>query len=451
MYVRVSSRAAVVFGLMVLVFGAAFAWNRVAAAQIQMNPGPAVFDGVIERHAVQSFARGREIFRFDTFGSEAFWGGRLRLHQPIIGSRFGGVGAGLSPLQALQVGLKVDIDMVPPGLIGRLRAGQVNLNDPAVTIELLAARAVLGVTPFTTGSQVTGVGFQCALCHSTVDDSVIPGVGARLDGWPNRDLNVGAIIALAPDLTPFMQLLQLDDATVRTVLNSWGPGKFDAQLILDGKAFQPDGRSAATLLPAAFGMGGVNAHTYTGNWGSVTYWNAFVSNLEMHGNGRFYDPRLANAAKYPVAARAGLFNVMPSGPDQITSKLADLQFYQLAIPAPTPPAGSFDRIAAERGQIVFNSVANCARCHVPPLFTEPGWNLHTGEEIGIDNFQASRSPDDRYRTTPLKGLFARAKGGFYHDGRFPTMRAVVDHYDRVLSLRLSESDKVNLVEYLKSL
>ena len=449
MHTRLSPRVLIGFASLVLVLTITAAWVR-ATAQFS-SPTPAAFDGVIERHAAESFARGRQIFRFDTFGSEAFWGGKLKLHQAIIGARFGGVGAGLSPLAALQAGLKVDVEMVPPGLIGRLRAGQVDLNDPAITIELLEARAVVGVTAFKTGNQVTGVGFQCALCHSTVDNSIIPGVGSRLDGWPNRDLNVGAIVAMAPDLSAFTDLLQLPDATVRQVLNSWGPGKFDAELVLDGKAFQPDGRSAATLLPAAFGLSGVNAHTYTGNWGNVTYWNAFVANLEMHGNGRFYDPRLANAAKYPVAARAGFANVVPTGADQITPKLADLHFYQLAIPAPEPPPGSFDRIAAERGQIVFNTIAGCARCHVPPIFTEPGWNLHTGDEIGIDSFQSSRAPDDRYRTTPLRGLFTRAKGGFYHDGRFPTMRAVVDHYDRVFNLRLSETDKGNLVEYLKSL
>ena len=374
----------------------------------------------------------------------------MRLHQPIVGASFGGIGPGLSPIAALQLGLKVDIDMVPPSLLARARAGAVSLTDPAVTVELLEARAIVGVTAFKQGSQATGVGFQCALCHSSVDDSVLPGVGRRLDGWPNRDLNVGAIIALAPDLTPFTELLQLDDATVRSVLNSWGPGKFDAELILDGKAFRPDGRSAATVMPAAFGLAGVNAHTYTG-WGSVTYWNAFVSNLEMHGNGRFFDPRLADAAKFPVAARAGFADKFPSGPDLITPKLADLHFYQLAIPAPRPPAGSFDVVAAERGQILFNGIAGCARCHVPPLFTEPGWNMHTADEIGIDDFQALRSPDERYRTTPLRGLFTRAKGGFYHDGRFPTLRAVVDHYATVFGLALSEADKVNLVEYLKSL
>ena len=449
MRVPISSRVLVTSAAILFAMTLAVAWNAASAAQLTPSPA-SPFDSVIVQHARDSFLKGREIFRFDTFGSEAFWGGRLRLHQPIVGASFGGIGPGLSPLAALQFGLKVDIDMVPPGLIARARAGAVSLTDPAVTVELLAARAIVGVTAFTQGNQATGVGFQCALCHSNVDDSVLPGVGRRLDGWPNRDLNVGAIIALAPDLTPFTELLQLDDATVRSVLNSWGPGKFDAQLILDGKAFRPDGRSAATVMPAAFGLAGVNAHTYTG-WGSVTYWNAFVSNLEMHGSGRFFDPRLADAAKFPVAARAGFANVFPSGPDLITPKLADLHFYQLAIPAPQPPAGSFDAVAAERGQVLFNGTAGCARCHVPPLFTEPGWNLHTADEIGIDDFQALRSPDERYRTTPLRGLFTRAKGGFYHDGRFPTLRDVVDHYAGVFALPLSEADKVNLVEYLKSL
>jgi hypothetical protein len=449
MNARQVSRFTVLCGTACLLFGFSIVWKTAEATQRNTTQA-APFDATIEDNARRSFERGREIFRFDTFGSEAFWGGRLRLHQPIAGARFGGVGAGLSPAQALTLGLKVDVDMLPPAAVEAIRRGAVDLNDPAVTLQLVAARAVLGVTGFAQGSQVTGVGFQCALCHSTVDDSLAPGIGHRLDGWPNRDLNVGAIIALAPDLSAFTELLQVDDTTVRRVLSSWGPGKFDAELILDGKGFRPDGRTAATLMPAAFGLAGVNLQTYTG-WGSVTYWNAFVANLEMHGSGRFFDPRLNNPAKFPVAARAALGNVAPSGPDLITSKLADLHFYQLAIPAPRPPEGSFDPRSAERGQIVFNNIAGCARCHVPPLFTEPGWNMHTASEIGIDDFQAQRSPDERYRTTPLGGLFTRTKGGFYHDGRFPTLRAVVDHYDQVFSLRLSETDKVNLIEYLKAL
>ena len=276
-----------------------------------------------------------------------------------------------------------------------------------------------------------------------------PGIGQRLDGWPNRDLNVGAIVALSPDLTAVTKLLQVDEATVKKVLNSWGPGKFDAELFMDGKAFRPDQQSAATLLPPAFGLAGVNLHTWTG-WGSVTHWNAFVANLEMHGKGTFFDPRLDDASQFPVAARAGFGNVRNT-PELVTSKLAALHFYQLAIPAPTPPPGSFDATAAARGKILFENKAKCSTCHVPPLFTEPGWNMHKPEEVGIDDFQANRAPDKRYRTSPLKGLFAHQKGGFYHDGRFATLDAVVQHYNTSQSLELSPQEIKDLVEYLKSL
>ena len=193
----------------------------------------------------------------------------------------------------------------------------------------------------------------------------------------------------------------------------------------------------------------MNLHTYTG-WGSVTHWNAFVANLEMQGSGTFFDPRLDDPGKFPVAFRNGFANVRKT-PDLITSELPVLHFYQLAIPAPTPPAGSFDPQAAVRGRGVFNGQARCATCHVPPLFSEPGWPMHTAAEIGIDDFQASRSPDERYRTTPLRGLFTRFKGGFYHDGRFATLRDVVEHYYRLFALGLSEQEKLDLVEYLKSL
>jgi hypothetical protein len=331
-----------------------------------------------------------------------------------------------------------------------LQTGQLDVNDPANTLALLGANAVVGVTAErnTDGSLKT-IGIQCSFCHSTVDDSVAPGIGRRLDGWANRDLNVGAIVALAPDLSAMASLLQTDDATVRKVLNSWGPGKFDAELILDGKAFRPDGRSSATLIPPAFGLAGMNQHTFTG-WGSVPYWNAFVANLEMHGSGTFFDPRLKDPVQFPVAARAGLFDVR-SPKDLITSKLAALQFYQLAIPAPAPPDDSFNRGAAKRGQALFDGAARCSTCHVPPLFSEPGWAMHTGEEIGIDDFQADRAPDHRYRTTPLRGLWSHAKGGFYHDGRFATLRDVVLHYQQTFNLQLNERDVQDLVEYLKSL
>jgi hypothetical protein len=411
---------------------------------------PAPWDRIICRSAANSLEQGRQTFRYDTFGDQAFWGDTLLLHDAIKGEDLGGVGPGVSPETALAVGLKVDVDALPRSLRKDLIEGNVDLTDPANTVALLSLNSVVGLTGFFDDSgNLTSVGIQCALCHSTVDDSLLPGIGHRRDGWANRDLNVGAIVALAPNLQPFVDLLGVDDATVRFVLNSWGPGKFDAELILDGKAFRPDGGSAATLLPAAFGLAGVNLHTYTG-WGSVPYWNAFVANLEMHGKGTFYDPRLNDAATFPIAAREGFGNVR-NDPDRITPKLAALHFYQLAIPAPRPPEGSFDAAAAKRGEQLFNTTARCAQCHVPPLFTEPGWNMHKPEEIGIDDFQAKRSPDERYRTAPLKGLFAHSKGGFYHDGRFASLGEVVDHYNGFFGLGLTAQQKNDLVEYLKSL
>jgi len=404
----------------------------------------------VETNALITLKNGRDIFRFDTFGDQAFWGDTLKLHQAIAGADHGGIGPGVSPSTALTVGLKVDVEALPQSLKQKLAAGRVDLNDPANTLALLKLNAVVGVTGFFDPQQrLNSLGIQCALCHSTVDNSFAPGIGRRLDGWPNRDLNVGAIINLSPDLSAFTNALQVDEATVRTVLLSWGPGKFDAALLLDGKAFRPDGKSAATLIPAAFGLTGVNLHTYTG-WGSVPYWNAFVANLEMQGSGRFYDPRLNDTNTFPVAVRLGFADVQ-SPTDLITAKLPALQFYQLALPAPKPPQNSFDATAADRGRALFAGKANCATCHVPPLFAEPGWNAHTPAEIGIDDFQANRSPDKRYRTTPLGGLFARAKGGFYHDGRFADLPAVVDHYNQHLGLRLTPAEKTDLVEYLKSL
>ena len=405
-------------------------------------------------------AQGKQVFRFDTFGDQDFWGGALKLHRAIEGAQFGGVGPGVSPATALAVGLKVDVQALPDSLQNKLRKGQVNLNDPAVTLALLRLNAVVGVTGFfNSDGSLSSMGIQCALCHSTVDNSFAPGIGKRLDGWANRDLNVGAIVALSPDLSPYQNLLGVDRATVVAVLNSWGPGKFDAELAMDGKAFNPqqvtDGVvtgmnvSGATLIPPAFGLAGVNLHTWTG-WGSVPYWNAFVANLEMHGKGNFYDPRLNNAAQFPVAAANGFGNVQ-SPTDLITSKLPALHAYQLSLLAPMPPSNNFDAAAAARGQALFDGKAKCATCHVPPLFTEPGWNLHTPAQIGIDSFQADRAPDLMYRTAPLKGLWTHTTGGFYHDGRFATLLDVVNHYNTLFSLGLTNAQKSDLVEYLKSL
>jgi cytochrome c peroxidase len=401
--------------------------------------------------ALQKVKLGRQTFRFDTFGDESFWGDALKLHQAIEGSRLGGVGDGVSPAAALSLGLKVDVDALPGRLLYALKSGTVDLHDPATTVSLLKLNAVVGVTGIFKGNELTSFGIQCALCHSTVDDSFAPGIGHRLDGWANRDLNVGAIIAAAPDLSAIEKVLDADEQTVRNVLTHWGPGKFDAELFLDGKGFRPDGRTAATLIPPAFGLGGVNLHTWTG-WGSVPYWNAFVAVLEMHGKGRFFDPRLNDPVQFPVAARNNFGNVeIDPDDDRVTPKLSALQAYQLSIPSPLPPRGSFSRDAAERGDALFSGKAKCNTCHSEPLWTEPGWNLHTPAEVCVDDFQANRAPDHRYRTAPLGALFTHQKGGFYHDGRFATLGDVVNHYDSCMALGLTDSEKNDLVQYLLSL
>jgi hypothetical protein len=430
-------------------------------------------DGAVN-NAQRLVDEGRRTFRFDTFGDEAFWGGTLRLHEAVAGAALGGVGPGITPRTALSLGLKVDPEELSSEVFQRLRRGEVDLDSPATTLALLRANAVVGLTGFFAdgGERLTSIGIQCALCHSTVDDSLAPGIGHRLDGWANRDLNVGAIVAAAPNLQPVAALLGVSVATVRQVLNSWGPGKFDAELFLDGKAFNPQQVShgvvtgtnvpGATMLPNALGLAGFNQHTWTGAWGTVSYWNAFVANLEMHGKGNFFDPRLDDASQFPIAAANGFGHVRtPPDEDRITSKLPALHFYQLAIPVPTPrPGVDFSPSAAQRGDALFVGKARCNNCHVKPLWTEPGWNLHTPAEIGIDSFQADRAPDHAYKTQNLAALFIRElgihmnpsnKGRFYHDGRFRTLLDVVDHYNIQFNLQLTQGEKLDLVEYLKSL
>jgi mono/diheme cytochrome c family protein len=356
----------------------------------------------------------------------------------------------VSPKTALSVGLKVDADALPTSLVEQIKAGKVNMDDPATTLALIKLNSVLGVTGFfDKQGKLTSMGIQCAFCHSTVDDSFAPGIGHRLDGWANRDLNVGAIVSLAPNPEAFTNLLSVDVATLKKVLASWGPGCFDAELDKDGKALRPDGKRACTLIPPAYGLAGVNLHTWTG-FGSVTYWNAYVGATEMHGNGTFFDARLGDKSMYPVSAKSASYNSRGK-PDRLTSKLAALHFYQLAIPAPKPSAGSYDNAAAARGKDVFETKGKCASCHVPPLYTEPGNNLHAPSEIGVDSFQADRSPTHMYRTAPLAGLWSRQSRGFYHDGRFQTLDEVVQHYDQHFKLGLSEQERKELVEFLKSL
>lgn len=431
------------------------------------------FEAQIAANTRDLFNEGRNTFRFDTFGDEDFWGGALKLHQAIEGSAFGGVGPGISPRVALDLGLKVDADALH-GMNGGLSSGRLDLDNPATTLALLKANAVVGLTGFfNSDGSLKSVGVQCALCHSTVDNSAAFGIGHRLDGWANRDLDVGKITASAPDLSSFATLLGVSIPTVKTVLQSWGPGKFDAELLLDGKAFNPQqvshgvvtgtNVSGATLIPNSYGLAGFNQHTWTGAWGTVSYWNAFVANLEMHGKGRFFDPRLDNPTQFPIAAANGFGDLPHINPDddRITPKLAALHFYQLALPAPTPRSGvDFDPAAAARGDELFSGKAGCNNCHVEPLWTEPGWNLHKPSDIGIDSFEADRAPDHTYKTMNLAGLFVREnglfmqpanKGRYFHDGRFATLADVVDHYNVFFNLNLGNQERHDLVEYLKSL
>jgi hypothetical protein len=433
----------------------------------------------------QLFEQGKAVFRFDTFGDEDFWGGQLQLQKAIEGAKLGGVGDGVSPKTALTAaGLKVDVTALPKNLQAQLKQGKVDLDSPATTLALLKLNAVVGVKGFfDSGGSLTSIGITCALCHSTVDDSFAPGIGKRLDGWPNQDLNVGLIVSLAPNLAPMAQQVlgsgdQAAIDTLKQVLLSWGPGMYDAEVNIDGIGFKQDAEgntligpggkpeSAATRIPAAYGHLGENFHTWTGYFGDVTYWNAYVANLQMHGNGNFNDSRFefvdpkTGKPKYPAALR-GSFNKLRHDPDEVTSKLAALHYYQLSLKAPTPPAGSFDAAAAARGEQVFNGQGKCSDCHMPPLYTDAGYNSHTPAEVclrnskgEIDTFQADRGPrglnPGTLVTPQVDGLWARSKRGFYHDGRFATLMDVINHYDSCFGLGLSPGQKSDLVEFLKS-
>lgn len=227
-------RIGIVSGVVLVIGAAAAIMLRATTSLARPGEGDASrgsFDQQITRNVHDLFEEGRQAFRFDTFGDEAFWGDTLKLHQAIEGAALGGVGAGISPKTALQLGLKVDVDALDERTVQELKHGRVNLDDPAVTLALLRRNAVVGVTGFfNPDGSLKSMGVQCALCHSTVDNSLSFGVGHRLDGWANRDLDVGRIIAAAPDLSSVAALLSTSQGTVRTVLMSWGPGKFDAEL-----------------------------------------------------------------------------------------------------------------------------------------------------------------------------------------------------------------------------
>ena len=357
----------------------------------------------------QSAPDGQLIFRFDTFGDEQLWTDTLKLHQVIEAS--------VTPRIALAVGLKVDGDALPPNFLAA-----ANLDDPATTLELLRLNAVVGVVGTVKGNNLKSVGITCALCHSTVDDSVAPGIGRRLDGWPNRQLDPGAIIALSPAIT----------AQQRAVYRSWGPGKFDPR-------FNVDGINLPVMIPPAYGVPAFE--TYTGD-GPISYWNNYVAVVEMGGHGSFSDPRIGIS--------------ITQTPDLVTPKLPALRGYQSSLPIPSPPRGSFETRAARRGEVLFNGRAQCARCHMPPDYTDVsiGTNpnepfLHDPSEIPTEPVYASRSATKRYRTTPLRAVWARAP--YFHDGSASDLFAVIDVYNKALGLNLSARQREDLVQFLKSL
>ena len=357
-------------------------------------------------------ADGQRIFRHETFGDEQFWTDTARMHEVIQKS--------VSPKVALSVGLKVDAEAIPPDVAAGIKSGKVDLTSPATTVALLKLGAVVGIEGKveTAGGKDTlvRVGITCALCHSTVDNSFAPGIGKRLDGWPNRDLNVGAIIALSPAITPAQ----------KAVYKSWGPGKYDPRYNFDGK-------STPLVLPPAYGLANVKNETYTAE-GPISYWNAYVAVTQMHGHGNFADPRLHIDVK--------------QSPDRVTPLLAALRDYQHSIAAPAATPASFDAAAAGRGSAVFDQ--RCASCHVGGTGTDNNdGKLHAPGETGMDAGYALRTASRMYRTTPLRGLAQHAP--YFHDGSAATLRDVVRHYDRVRKLGLTDRQQLDLVEYLKGL
>ena len=381
----------------------------------------------VSTRAQSSDARnGREIFRFDTFGDEQLWTTKLRMHEVI---------QGVDPMTALSVGLKVDVDALPAEVVDALRNNAVDLTDPAVTRLLLQLNAVVGVKGHVEDGRLTSIGITCALCHSTVDDSFMDGIGKRLDGWANRDLNVGAILALspAPEFTE----------DLKSEFMEWGPGMYDPRHhAFDGMNFiSLHTPTLPIVIPSIYGLRGVGFETFTAD-GPISYWNSYVGVGQMGGHGTFVDPRI------------GL--VIRQSPDLVTPKLEDLLAYQLSLRTPEPPKGSFDRQAANRGRGLFRNEAGCANCHQGPTFTDvlngPSRQvplLHDPNEIGTEPDYAFRSATMRYRTTPLRGLWQHPP--YFHDGSAPDLPAVVEHYDQHFHLNLDAQQKSDLVEYLKTL
>ncbi len=347
---------------------------------------------------------GQTVFRHYTFGDEHFWSDTLRMHEVI---------ATVTPRTALSVGLKVDSDAVPPSVLEN-----ADLDDPATTIALIRLGAVIGVRGrVEDDGTLERVGITCALCHSQVDNSVAPGIGRRLDGWPNRDLDPGLIISLSPAVTPEQ----------RAVLLSWGKGFYDPRWNIDGI-------NDAVLIPPAYGLAGVPLETYTGD-GPISYWNQYVSITQMGGRGSFSDPRIGVT--------------VVRHPELVAPVLPALLDYQLSLPAPPPPEGLVDAEAAERGRLVFEGRGRCASCHVPPTYTDAETTLHEPEDTGMDPTYAARSATGLYRTTPLRALWQHPP--YFHDGSAATLADVVAHYDGYLGLELTEMERSDLIEFLESL
>ena len=370
---------------------------------------------------------GQLIFRYETFNDEQLWTDTLRLHEAV---------ATVTPKAALGVGLKVDVEALPADVIAALKANPAMLDDPAVTLALLSLNAVVGVVGRVRGGTLETIGITCALCHSTVDNSFAPGVGSRLDGWPNRQLNVGAIIAMSPVIKA--------DPTAVALYTSWGPGKYDPRLhAFNGSTFIPlHSPTFPVLLPPAYGLRQVPFETYTAD-GPISYWNSYVGVTQMGGQGSFSDPRI------PLT--------VVQTPDLVTPKLNALRDYQLSLRAPSPPQGSFNVVAAQRGRQLFNGSAKCGTCHLEPAFTDVGRGnafrrepfLHAPEETGMEPVYATHSVTGKYRTTPLRGAWSRPP--YFHDGSAADLPAVVTHYNQALSLGLDAAQQQDLVEYLKSL
>jgi len=365
--------------------------------------------------------KGKQIFRYDTFGDETFWSDTLRMHEVIRSA--------VDPTTALSVGLKVDAEALPAAVVQGIQDGTISLTSPDTTVALLKLDAVIGLKGKveTVGGRDTlvRVGVTCALCHSTVDNSFAPGIGRRLDGWPNLDLNPGAIIALSPALS----------AAVKAVYNSWGKGKYDPR-------FNLDGINGPHVIPPAYGLADIHRITSTGDGDSIAYWNRYVAVTQMGGHGTFVEPRTG-------------VSVTNGTQDLVSDKLPALQEYQLTLRPPPAPAGSFDPAAVERGRVLFNTKGTCVSCHSGPTFTDANLRLHDPSEVvsepepnGAPSY-ASRSATKMYRTAPLRGVWQHPP--YFHNGTAPTLEAVVQTYNTKKALGLNAGEIADLAQYLKSL